>query len=105
MKVVSAMVFIFLIGSSAVPGTQSADCENFKVTATVQHIGQGTKGAVTIEAKGNADPTYYIFHLEDGELVTKDVISNKVDKLDAGTYFCSVVDGTGCRKRVKFTIE
>ena len=63
------------------------------------------KGNIEAVVTGAEKPIHYIFYKSSGQLLSKDVTSNKVKDVDPGTYYCSIVDGRGCNKKTEFKIE
>jgi hypothetical protein len=90
------------------PVVSDANCDRLKVSIKVTNAENGKpNGSAEAKVEGAVSPVYYIFFLPDGRLLKKDldVMSNKIENLKPGKYFCSVADGAGCTKKVDFIIE
>jgi len=82
------------------------DCQGVRVEIQVKPSDPGSNnGTAEAIVSGAEKPVYYIFYKASGQLLSKDVNSNKVENITPGTYFCSIVDGKGCTKKSEFKIE
>jgi hypothetical protein len=82
------------------------NCEGVRVEIQVKPSDPGSNnGTAEATVSGAETPIYYIFYKASGELLSKDVNSNKVKDIAPGTYYCSIVDGKGCTRKSEFKIE
>lgn len=81
------------------------DCSQVELKVTLTK----SNGVTTAEAQvsGAAAPVYYIYFYPSGVLVDKDrdVSKNKISGLKPGTYFLSIKDGNGCKKKIEFKVD
>jgi hypothetical protein len=82
------------------------DCEGVKLELTITKSETGnTRGNVEAIVSGAEKPVYYIFYKGSGALLSKEFTLNKLNNIEQGTYYCSIVDGKGCTKKTEFKIE
>ena len=87
------------------PGDSQDACDHLKLS--VQVAKENGTASSTVSVTGGVAPIYYIFFYPDGKLVDRkrDVLVNKIERLQRGKYVCAVTDKAGCSKKIEFEIE
>lgn len=103
-KVLYISAFIFLKPLPSVDLSQSEECDELTVKASITYaVESGAK--VEIEAKGGITPYKYVFYKPSGHLLTEDFDSNTISKLPKGKYHCTVIAQKGCYKSIEIEIK
>lgn len=84
---------------------QFQNCDNLSISVKTTPVEGGKNGSVEVKVSGGKDPIYYIVYLPSGKPLKNDATSNSIKDLAQGNYFCSIVDGSGCTKKIEFKIE
>ena len=78
------------------------DCDNIEVKAKIIET---NFREVTFEVTGGVSPYEYIVYKEDQKIINrKKTKSNKILLNQSGKYYCTVIDSSGCMKRIEFDI-
>lgn len=82
---------------------QQSDCENWEITENVIHQ---DNGLITLELQVDfaTAKLHYVFFEEQGNLISRNFESNKMEDLKPGKYEYTVV-GNGCRVHNKIILK
>ncbi|MFZ5971863.1 MAG: hypothetical protein ACOYXA_09755 [Bacteroidota bacterium] len=82
------------------------DCPTITASAVVKDATDGqADGEITIEAKGGKGKLRY-FLFRDGKPVNSNTeLEKTIKNLKAGRYICSIVDESGCIKKLEIELK
>lgn len=94
--------FLIVDSLSVVAFFPGKNC-NMKSSAEILQETDGAK--VQINVDGGDAPYNYIFYKESGHLLSEDFKNNSLKGLEAGKYFCTVIDKKNCRNTIQIDIK
>ncbi len=99
------MIILLLISLLTI-GAPLQDCPTIIASALTKETTAGmADGEITIEAKGGKGKLRY-FLFRDGKPVNSNTESEKtVKNLKPGRYICSIVDESGCIKKLEIELK
>lgn len=80
-------------------------CDEVDVSYVKKDASGAEYGQIEIDLDGYKGEVYYVFYYPSGHLVTQEVSKPKLEELKPGKYYCSVVYGSGCTKKIEFEIN
>jgi len=100
------LVFVSLfLGFSSFQSSNELNCDNITAEVVLKANSKNNTTDVTVNVKSGKEPIYYVFYKPDGHLLSKSITDNFVKDIAKGNYFCSIVDGNGCKKRIDINIK
>ncbi len=99
------MIILLLISLLTI-GTPSQDCSTITASVVVKEATAGNSdGEITIEAKGGKGKLRYFLFMDGKPINSNKELEKTVKNLKAGRYICSIVDESGCIKKLEIELK